>query len=493
MFLLVAGRSLGFAASFVIPLVLARLFGAQEFGTYKQLFLIHGVLFGIAQLGMAESLFYFIPSGPREGARYAANAMAVLAGAGVACWLSLTLLRAPISHWMNNPLLEGLLPLIGFYLLLTLTAVVLENVMIARHRCGHAAFSYGISELLKTILYLLPALLFRDLRWLLAGAAVFGCVRVGAALLYLRGRGSEHRFTGDVGLLRRQLAYALPFQLAVFVEMIALRLDQFAVSIWFDPATFAVYSIGILQVPLIDLISNSASTVMMVRMVGQATEGDSGEALKLWHKTTRSLALVFFPVTGVLVITARPLITALFTDRYAASVPIFAIWSLTVLFAAFQTDGVLRAHAAMRALVGVNLARLAVAAGLTLLGVKFLGLQGIVAAAVAGAAVSKALGIELIRRRLDVPFARALPWRALGSLGLAAVAAAALAFPLATLDGTPAAVRLVLAGAAYGAIYLALVVVADLLEPEEKLAFARVLQKFGTPALRGGFLWKGVR
>jgi len=278
MFLLVAGRSLGFAASFVIPLVLARLFGPREFGTYKQLFLIHGVLFGIAQLGMAESLYYFIPSGPREGARYAANAMAVLAGAGVACWLSLSLLRAPISHWMNNPLLEGLLPLIGLYLLLTLSAVVLENVMIARHRCGHAAFSFGISELLKTVLYLLPALVFRDLRWLLAGAAVFGCVRVGAALLYLGGRSAEHRFTADLGLLRRQLAYALPFQLAVLVEMIALRLDQFAVSIWFDPATFAVYSVGILQVPLIDLVPTAPHVPVeaaRARALGRAKAGRS--------------------------------------------------------------------------------------------------------------------------------------------------------------------------------------------------------------------------
>jgi len=125
--------------------------------------------------------------------------------------------------------------------------------------------------------------------------------------------------------------------------------------------------------------------------------------------------------------------------------------------------------------------------------VKLLGLQGIVAAAVVGTAVNKALGIALIRRRLGVPFERALPWRALGSLGLAAAAAAVLAFPLATLDGAPAVVRLVLAGAAYAGIYLAFVVVADLLEPEEKTAVARVLQRFGTPALRAGFLWKGVR
>src|SRR5437879_12894336 len=53
---LMSGRSLAFAATFFIPMVLVRVFDQTEFGTYKQLFLIVSTLYGIAQLGMAESL-----------------------------------------------------------------------------------------------------------------------------------------------------------------------------------------------------------------------------------------------------------------------------------------------------------------------------------------------------------------------------------------------------------------------------------------------------
>ena len=59
--LLVVGRSIGLAASFAIGIVLARLFDPAEFGTYKQFFLVYATLYGVLQLGMAESLYYFVP------------------------------------------------------------------------------------------------------------------------------------------------------------------------------------------------------------------------------------------------------------------------------------------------------------------------------------------------------------------------------------------------------------------------------------------------
>ena len=77
---LMSGRMIGIAVAFAIPVALARLFDQSEFGTYKQLFLVNATLYGIMQCGMAESLFYFVPSDPRRAGRYAMNALVVLAG-----------------------------------------------------------------------------------------------------------------------------------------------------------------------------------------------------------------------------------------------------------------------------------------------------------------------------------------------------------------------------------------------------------------------------
>src|SRR3989338_6047486 len=76
--LLMSGRAIGFVAVFFLPVVLVRIFDQAEFGTYKQLFLIYSTVYGIAQLGMAESLFYFLPIAPKEAGKYVTNSMLVL-------------------------------------------------------------------------------------------------------------------------------------------------------------------------------------------------------------------------------------------------------------------------------------------------------------------------------------------------------------------------------------------------------------------------------
>ena len=101
--LLVAGRAVGFVAAFAIPVVLARIFDRGEYGTYKQLFLVFATLYGLAQLGMAESLYYFVPSRSKESAgRHVANALVTLAAAGLGCLALLYVLRTRVAAWLTN-------------------------------------------------------------------------------------------------------------------------------------------------------------------------------------------------------------------------------------------------------------------------------------------------------------------------------------------------------------------------------------------------------
>ena len=96
---LVLGRGVGFLATFVVPLVLVRVFDQATFGTYKQLFLIYGTLYGLAQVGVAESLYYFVPRHPADAGRHAVNAVGTLAVMGVAS-AALIALAAPHARDM---------------------------------------------------------------------------------------------------------------------------------------------------------------------------------------------------------------------------------------------------------------------------------------------------------------------------------------------------------------------------------------------------------
>lgn len=469
---LIAGRSLGFAASFAIPVVLARLYAPEEFGTYKQLFLIFATLHGVAQLGMAESLYYFLPRHPDGAGRLVANAVLTLALAGVLAAAVLVWAREPIGLWLTNPSLSTHLDLLAIFLALMLTSAGLEIVGIARGQFSRAAWTYAVSDTSRTALMVVPALVFRDVRGLMLGAVGFAAARV----LYMAWRlwrefGATVRM--DRGLWRRQLAYALPFAAAVGVEVVQIGYPQYAVAARVDAATFAIFAVGCLQIPLVEVIATSMANVLMVRMSEAERAGRMDEAVRLWHGTICRIALVIFPVVVLLVIAARDLILTLFTATYAASVPIFMLWTLTIVPSVLCVDAVLRVHARTRALLWLNVVRLAVVAALVGWSLGTFGLSGAVLTVLLATLLARALGVAAIARRLSLPLSRAVPWIRLAGIAACALGAAmpALwirqALPLAPWAGLCVTVTCYLVACA--AVY-SLVTTAGRLVPAEPLS-----------------------
>src|SRR5437867_9147717 len=217
--LLMSGRSLGFIGTFFIPLVLVRIFDQAGYSTYKQLFLIFGTLYAVAQAGMAESLYYFLPSRPHQAGRYAMNAVLVLGLMGLLCLGLLQGAAQRISHWFSNGELSRHITLLGIYLLWMLGSACFEIVMIARKRHLPASFCYAFSDTVRAMFFVIPALLTRSLEWVLLGGAIFAMVRLGVTLLYFA-REFRTQLKPDVSLLREQLGYALPFASAVLLETV---------------------------------------------------------------------------------------------------------------------------------------------------------------------------------------------------------------------------------------------------------------------------------
>ena len=448
---LATGRAPGLAIAFAIPLVLARTFDQAEFGTYKQLFLIYATLFGIAQLGMAESLYYFVPRESATAGRHAANALSALAVIGLTCVAVLFAFRTEIAAWLSNPALVPHLVPLGWFLALMLVSAVFEIVLISRRKPGTAAWAYALSDIGRAACFVIPAALAFGLRGVMAGAVAFAAVRAAVAAMTLwREFGPALR--PDARVLARQLAYALPFALAVGIEVLHINWHQYAVAARFDAAAFAVYAVGCLQVPVIDLIVTSAVNVMMVEMA-VVKDRDIAAARSLWHDTMSRLAFMIFPVAAFLMVMAHDIIVLLFTGTYAASAPIFMWWSLTMLVSVMVVDGVLRVFAQTKYLVVQNVAQLILVAALAGPLLSLFGLVGAVLATLLAAAVVKAAAVVRISRLMGVPVSAALPYRRLVTAAMCAAIAAAPTFAIAKGSHLPPLVALPVAAVVYAAAY----------------------------------------
>jgi O-antigen/teichoic acid export membrane protein len=451
---IVIGRSVGFIAAFAIPIVVSRILDQAEFGTYKQLFLIYATLFGVAQLGIAESLYYFIPRDSGRAGPHIANAVLTLAAAGIACLTLLMVSSGLIAGRLANPhITAGLLPL-GVFLSLTLLTAPFEIVLVSRGRYSGAALTYAASDVMRVVCVVVPALAIGTIAAVMWGAVAFGLARLVAMLWALR-REVVTDFRPQLSVWRGQLAYALPFALAVAVEIVQANFHQYVVAARFDAATFAIFAVGVLQLPLVDIIATSAANVMMVK-IGAGGDRDTRASLALWHDTIVRLSMVVFPLVAFMLIAARDLIVLVFTDAYSASVPIFQLSTLAILPACLCVDAVLRAHAQTRVLLVLNLVRL-VAVALLIGGfLNAFGLRGAVAATLCATVLARAIGLARVARLLNVRLVELLPWKPLTTTAAFAAVAALPAVWVHRVMPNTGPIAIVIVAGVYGLTFTVL-------------------------------------
>jgi O-antigen/teichoic acid export membrane protein len=216
-----------------------------------------------------------------------------------------------------------------------------------------------------------------------------------------------------------------------------------------------------------------------VRMGEALRDGRDWAAREIWHDTSRKLALLLFPLAGLLVVIARPLIVFLFTDTYAASAPVFMVWSLALLWPALAVDGVLRVYAETRFLFALNAARLVITVALIGALIGSFGLIGAILSTLVAAAVSRVLGLARIGMLMKIKTVELLPWRDLGTiLGAAGLAAGSVVAADLALDLSPMP-SVFVGSVLYGVVYLAAVWRFGALRDDERSALTSRLARWG--------------
>jgi O-antigen/teichoic acid export membrane protein len=163
-----------------------------------------------------------------------------------------------------------------------------------------------------------------------------------------------------------------------------------------------------------------------------------------------------FPLAALLLLTAHSVIVFLFTNTYAASVPVFMVWCLMILPSAFAVDAVLRAYAQTRFLLVMNVVRLAVIAVLIGWFLGHLGLIGAVLVTLVGTTVVKTAAMVRIAKLMNVSVREVLPWKRLAMIAAHSSVAAVPSWALGRVIQLPPLATLIVMGATYTAAFFAI-------------------------------------
>jgi len=485
--LLAASRAAGQVLNALVGFVAVRQLTQDDFGSFRQIYLLFTTFLLVADLGFSESLYYFIPRGGQRIRSLMLRSVAVVGMAQAVVAAALVVFRARLAAWFSNPGLADLFALLALFLAFSALTRLWEVQLIAEQRASAAAAVIGGFEGLKVGLMLAVLLLAPQIHLLLWAMVAATGVKMAAFAWFLarpRGWTTEAQGTTTEGQrFGKQWAYALALWIPGSLNILAMQAHQFIIGFSFSPAEFALYSVACFQIPLLGVLGTSVGEVLLVRATQYRAAGRKDQTYRVWQNACRKSFLIYLPVSVALAALAEPLMVALFTAKYSASAPLFAILAAALPFQVTFHDAVLRACGAMRAYGLFYILRLALSIVLGVAGAQWLGLAGVAVSSVAALLLVNLAQHLYVTRLLGVGLGQGMPWQDLGRMAVfsavAAAAALAVSVPLSAWPWLALAAGLT----AFGLVFAGLAWKSSLLRAEERDAVAsrlgRLLGKTG--------------
>jgi O-antigen/teichoic acid export membrane protein len=484
--LLAASRAAGQVLNALVGIVVVRFISQEDYGTFRQVYLLFATLVVLTDLGLTESLYYFLPRNPGQRRKLMLRSTWVVGLAQVGGGLAMLLGAGALGRFFNNAGLAHYVGLLAVYIGLSAVTRLWEVQLVAEQRVPLAALVAGGSEALKVGLMFVSLAVqpgIGGLMWALVAGAGLKALGYGWFLLreFAKG-GPAGGATNEGGDSGEQFRYAMGLWVPAILNTLAMQAHQFIVGYSFTPAEYAIYSVACFQVPLVGVLTTSIIEVMLVRVTEARAQGREEEVKRVWHQASTKSLLVFIPIATGLAVAAQPLITLLFTPAYAAAAPLFAILMISLPLNAVFTNNLLRAYGAMTDYAKFYTARLLLGLALGIAGVAWLGMWGVALSSVVTLYVIVGWQLTRVAELLRVSFATVLPWGGIGKIILASVLAAMPAGACVWWIAWPGA-AVTAALASYGVAYALLALKMGLLEREDLRGVAndamRVLARLG--------------
>jgi O-antigen/teichoic acid export membrane protein len=338
------GRLLSYAVMFIVPLVNVRTLSVEEYGYYRQFWLIVETLTPMLLLGFSRSLLYYLPrqdTREERGAYITQTVIFLLAGSLIAMGI----------YWLMGQYLgEGLGAAarafywrLCFFTLGWIGTDYMEVIFVAQERPLAQSVYHATAWGVQAAVVIAASYFSRDVSTIIWALTVYSALRLLFAIIYTNRRYTLSFRGISWQSVREQAHFAVPVGLAGIALILVSQTDKFIISRYMGREAFAIYSVGAFQVPLAGIIQSSIGSVTFPMISRYQKSGNIVAMADLWRRATVKTTTLFFPMFVFLMLTARPFITILFTEEYAAATPVFMIYMLLFLRSSVETGAIIQA------------------------------------------------------------------------------------------------------------------------------------------------------
>lgn len=314
--------------SLVSAMILSRYFNKEDYGTYKQILFVYSSLLVVFNAGLPKVFAYYLPNYSREeGKDIVRKVNMLLLASGAVFSLVLFLGAGVFASVLKNPALVDGMRLFAIVPFLLLPTLGLKGILSTYKLTQYIAVYMALSKLLMLICIIGPVLFWENsiraalIGWIIASAL---SIVLAIVLINIPFKGIQKKKTSlSTNVI---LKYSLPIVWASLAGIAIKAADQFYISRYFGAETFAEYSNGFTELPLVGFITGATSIVLMPVFSKLATdEKNVAELIELWNSALYKSALVIFPMTFFFIFFAEPIVLLLFGDKYDNSIIYFQI------------------------------------------------------------------------------------------------------------------------------------------------------------------------
>ena len=402
--------------------VMVRFLNKQEYGTFLQIMLVMNTAIMFTVLGIPQSIYYHFHKTGKKAAFILQNLILAIILGFVAAPI-FYLLSNHISRWINNPLLADYCYVIILLVFLRVPLAIREPLLISRGNLLLNSTALIISNFLFYIPIIIAAFFSVGLKTIMNILLVFTVVDyvffLTLMVWLIRRVQREETTSPDDGTkvsVLEQLRYAMPIGISSYVGVIGRQIDQYIVSVFFNPRSYAVYSRGAIRIPVLSSIQFTLNDIMMPYYVKDYLDGNIKSFLDRYHGCIKNVAKINFPVFVFLFMVAPSLISFFYTVEYIGAAPVFRAY-LFLLLINITTYGIIpRVSGKTRSIFYATVINVSMNILLSCLLVPYLGAVGAAIATVFCNFIGSIYYISVSCKLLNISWIKIFPWKFLVSL-----------------------------------------------------------------------------
>lgn len=425
------GQGIFLVIGFVLHAFLARWLAPTLYGVFGVVMTVLVWVEIIVNNGVPSGLQRFLPdqSLSEQSVRRAAARCQALISVGL--FLVFYLAAPWLALLLRDPTLTGYLRLAFFDILAMGAYAYYRGVLNGWRAFEHLALAITAYSLTKLLAICLLVYLGLGIQGALIGNIIASLGGLAAALFWTRRGGT--RSADDPQTIpsqvneRQVLAFVLPTALFTLASNVLLGLDLMGVQALLSDADQVGYyaaAVNLANAPRLVLLAFSFT--LLPSLSHAIAAHDPAQARRYLQQTIRLLALVLLPILVLVISTARPLVSFVFSEAYLPAAPILSVLIFT--YAAYTVyitlvTALLAENRPGQALA-IPLVLLPVAMGAIWLGVSRFGTMGAAYASLLSVTGAALIVVGYISRRFRPPLA----FSSLGRIALASVVIGGLAW-----------------------------------------------------------------